>query len=92
MQVVKSDILDVTKFGCKSMRYEPFRPDVLKALRKEHNLTQKMLSEDAGINLNTLKKIEAGNFLPSYETLRVLGRYFNLFFYAEWENDKSSSE
>lgn len=85
--IAKGAMLTHTKFGSVDMRYEPFRPDVLKALRKEKGITQKDLSEGSGIPLITIKKIESGVYKPSLETLQALGRFFNLFLYAEWEKE-----
>ena len=89
MQILGSAILDITTFGSDEwMRYEPFRPEVIKFLRAEKNLTQKALSEQAGIPLDTIKKIESGAYKPSLETLEALGRFFNLFLYAEWKKEE----
>lgn len=87
--IEKNVMLTHTKYGCVDMRYEPFRPDVLKILRSEKGITQKVLSEGAGIPLITIKKIESGVYKPSLETLQILGKFFNLYLYAEWEKEES---
>lgn len=87
----KRAILDVTEFGSEDMRYEPFRPDVLKGLRAEKGIkTQRDLSEKSGIPLDTIKRIESGQFTPSHETLRQLGKFFDLYFYVEWDEESPS--
>lgn len=86
MQALKNAILDETEFGNEAMRYEPFRPDVLKALRAEKGIkTQKDLAAQSGVPLDTIKRIESGQFKPSYETMLQLGSFFGLYFYVEWE-------
>jgi len=84
----KNAILDETLFGSEDMRYEPFRADVLKALRAEKRInSQRELSELSGVPLDTIKRIESGQFMASHETMRKLGRFFGLFFYAEWQEE-----
>ncbi len=76
----------------EQMRYEPFSPEVLKALRAEKGITQKELSENSGIPLITIKKIESGVYKPSIETLMALGKYFNLYLYADWKSESPQLE
>ncbi|NIJ53839.1 helix-turn-helix domain-containing protein [Dyadobacter arcticus] len=48
--------------------------DQIRTLRKSKGLSQENLAENAGINLRTLQRIEAGNAEPRGETLRLLAR------------------
>lgn len=75
--------------GCVDMRIEPFSPKMLKRLREEQGLnSQREFAEVSGIPESTIKKIEAGISKPSIDTMSQLGKFFNLYFYADWEADK----
>ncbi|MEO6286745.1 MAG: helix-turn-helix domain-containing protein [Dyadobacter sp.] len=46
----------------------------IRTLRKSKGLSQEALAQQAGINLRTLQRIEAGNAEPRGETVRLLAR------------------
>jgi transcriptional regulator with XRE-family HTH domain len=46
----------------------------IRTLRKSKGLSQEALAQQAGINLRTLQRIEAGNAEPRGETLRLIAR------------------
>ncbi|WP_439556792.1 helix-turn-helix domain-containing protein, partial [Dyadobacter sp.] len=52
--------------------------DQIRALRKSRGFSQETLAENAGINLRTLQRIEAGNVEPRGETLRLLAQAMNV--------------
>lgn len=78
-------------FGNLDMRIEPFSADVLRELRKEFKIdSQRELALRSGLPESTIKKLEAGTTKqPSHETLLVLGKFFNLFFYVDWTAEKT---
>lgn len=101
MQMVQDDMMEATnsinfwsEFGNLDMRIEPFTKDVLAKLRKEKGIkSQRELAELSGIPESTIKKLEAGSTKqPSYETLMVLGRFFDLFFYVDWTEKRPPGE
>lgn len=51
--------------------------DRLKTLRKEKNLTQKVLASDLGLVQSAIANYENGNRFPDEKTLRKLSLYFN---------------
>ena len=89
MAVKSNVIITGTTYGRLNMRFEPFSPEVLKKLRKERSISQRTLADSAGLPLITLKKIEQGINDPSAATLKLLGKYFDLFFYIDWEKSES---
>ena len=69
--------------GDDDMNYDAYSKEMLKKLRKAKGLTQKEMALDSGIPENTLKKLEAGISLPSFETLALLNEYFDVYLYPE---------
>ncbi len=52
--------------------------DNLKALRKEHKLTQKQLSVELGVALSTVAMWETGARQPDYDKLNKIATFFNV--------------
>lgn len=70
-------------------KFESYSAKRLKELRTERGLTQEDVSLQAGIPLPTLKKWELGQRTPAIEGLSKLGKFFGVFFFAEWEDGNS---
>lgn len=50
--------------------------EALKKIRNKYNITQKEISEQSGIHIDTLRRIENGFVIPKYETLEHLSIYY----------------
>jgi transcriptional regulator with XRE-family HTH domain len=50
----------------------------LKKLRDHHDLTQQEVAESAGIYTNHYARIERGEIMPKYETLKALAKVYGL--------------
>lgn len=52
--------------------------DLIKALRKKHNMTQQELAEMLHVSDGTVSKYEANTMTPPFETLRSIASIFNI--------------
>ena len=50
----------------------------IKLLRKERNLTQEQLAEEAGLSKSSISMYENGNRVPELETFESLADFFNV--------------
>lgn len=71
------------------LRFESYSPQRLKELRNQAGLSQDQLAEKSGIPLPTLKKWELGQRVPTLEGLSKLGKFFGVYFFAEWEESSN---
>lgn len=70
------------------MRFEPFSPLLLKSIRKEKKLTQHDLAKVSGVPKDTLALYEQGKVNPSEKQMGKLGKALELYFFADWPEDK----
>lgn len=54
-----------------------YKPDMIKAMRKEKGLTQKQLGEKCGMKESQIRKYELGNGNPKLETLERIADALN---------------
>ena len=52
--------------------------DKLKSLRKQRNLTQKLVFTAVGLSERNYQSLEYGTIKPSYDTLIALADYFDV--------------
>ena len=71
-----------------NMRQYSFSPALLEKLRKKARLTQAELAQETGITQGAISNYERGRE-PDVDALRKLGKFFNLFFVADWKGDFS---
>lgn len=72
------------------LRFESYSPQRLVELRNQTGLTQDQFCIQAGIPLATLKKWELGQRTPNLEGLSKLGKFFGIYFFAEWDEDEKN--
>lgn len=51
---------------------DPTFPALLARLRRERGFTQHSLAAAAGVSRSTLARLEAGDFVPSWDTVQAL--------------------
>jgi DNA-binding XRE family transcriptional regulator len=56
----------------------PYAPKVIKEQREKLVMSQADLARKAGLTRQTISNLEAGRYDPSYRTLRVLSRTFEI--------------
>ena len=68
--------------------------DVLKQLRKRHDMTQGELSSALGITRSAISMYEMGTRMPDYEMMKSISKLFNVSmdYLYEKETDSSLSE
>lgn len=85
------EVCAFTRFGVfrfNMPRFEPYSPELLKALREEKGLkTQQDFADASGIGVNTVKRLEAGMVRPNEVTLAKIGRFYGLYIYADWNEE-----
>ncbi|MBF2051931.1 MAG: helix-turn-helix transcriptional regulator [Candidatus Sericytochromatia bacterium] len=70
------------------LRFESYSTQRLRELIDDSGLSLVKVAEDAGIPLPTLKKWVLGQRTPTLEGLSKLGKFFGVYFFAEWDEEQ----